>query len=245
MLRAVIFDLGGTLLHYESASADLRELNTRGFAALYHYLSSNGRTAVPEAAVLNAIASHAKAEWQAALASSRGGSVETPLKAALAELGISLSDVEWQAARRAFYAPIQEAAEPRQGVRPTLQALNEQGVALGLLSNTFWAGDIHDEDLARFDLLDLLPTRLYSCDIGRLKPHPEAFQMALTALEVEPNQAVYVGDRLKTDIEPAREVGLWGVLIKTPFHEEPLEDVMPDAVISELPELARLLEHRT
>jgi FMN phosphatase YigB (HAD superfamily) len=61
---------------------------------------------------------------------------------------------------------------------------------------------------------------------------------------VEPNEAVYVGDRLKTDIEPARKVGLWGVLIKTPFREEPLEEVMPDAVISELPELVKLLEHR-
>jgi putative hydrolase of the HAD superfamily len=245
MLKAVVFDLGGTLLHYESASADLRELNTQGFAALFGHLSSDGRTTAPEGAVLNAIKSHVTAGWQAALASSRGGSVETPLKAALAELGISLSDGEWQAARRAFYAPIQGAAQPRRGVRPTLQALNEQGVALGLLSNTFWAADIHDEDLARFDLLDLLPTRLYSCDIGRLKPHPEAFHMALAAVGVEPNQAVYVGDRLKTDIEPAREIGLWGVLIKTPFREEPLEDVMPDAIISELPELVQLLEHRT
>jgi putative hydrolase of the HAD superfamily len=244
MLGAVIFDLGGTLLHYESAAADLRELNKRGFAGLYRYLSSNGRTALSEATVLNVITSHAMAEWQAALASLQGGSVETPLKAALTELGISLSDDEWHAARRAFYAPIQQAAEPRQGVRHTLQALKEQGMALGLLSNTFWAGDIHDEDLARFDLLDLLPTRLYSCDVGRLKPHPEAFQKTLSALGMEPNQAVYVGDRLKTDIEPARAVGLWGVLIKTPFREEPLEDVMPDAVISELPELVELLEGR-
>ena len=68
--------------------------------------------------------------------------------------------------------------------------------------------------------------------------------MTLSALGMEPNQAVYVGDRLKTDIEPARTVGLWGVLIKTPFREEPLEDVMPDAVISELPELVELLEGR-
>ena len=53
-----------------------------------------------------------------------------------------------------------------------------------------------------------------------------------------------MGDRLKTDVEPARKLGLWGVLIKTPFRAEPLEDVMPDAVISELPELVKLLEHR-
>jgi putative hydrolase of the HAD superfamily len=245
MLRAVIFDLGGTLLHYESATADLRDLNKLGFAALYRYLSANGRAAVPEVTFLTAIASHVAAEWRAAQSSFRGGSVEIPLKAALAELGISLSENEWQTARRAFYTPIQQAVEPRKGVRHTLQALNERDMALGLLSNTFWAGDIHDEDLARFDLLDLLPTRLYSSNIGRLKPHPEAFQMALAALGVEPNQAVYVGDRLKTDIQPARKVGLWGILIKTPFREEPLEDVMPDAVISELPELAKLLERRT
>ena len=244
MLRAVIFDLGGTLLHYESATADLLELNKRGFAALYRYLSSNGWMVVPEADFLSVIKSHVMSEWQTAAASFQGGSLETPLRAALAELGISLSDDDWLAARRVFFTPIQQAAEPRQGVRHTLQALKRWGMVLGLLSNTFWAADIHDADLARFDLLDLLPTRLYSCDIGRLKPHPEAFQMALTALSVEPNEAVYVGDRLKTDIEPARKVGLWGVLIKTPFREEPLEEVMPDAVIHELPELVKLLEHR-
>jgi putative hydrolase of the HAD superfamily len=244
MLRAVVFDLGGTLLHYESATADLRELNKRGLVALYRYLSANGWTALPEATVLKAVTSHVMEEWRVALSSFRGSSVEAPVKVALAELGITFSDDEWHAARRAFYAPIQQAVEPRREVRPTLRALTEQGMALGLLSNTFWAGDIHDEDLARFDLLDLLPTRLYSCETGRLKPHPEAFQMALTALGVEPNQVVYVGDRLKTDIGPARKVGLWGVLIKTPFREEPLEDVMPDAVISELPDLVKLLERR-
>jgi putative hydrolase of the HAD superfamily len=117
-------------------------------------------------------------------------------------------------------------------------------MTLGLLSNTFWAADVHDADLGRFDLLDLLPVRLYSCDIGWLKPHPVAFQRALAALAVQPNEAVYVGDRLKTDIEPARKVGLWGVLIKTPFRPEPLEDILPDAVISELPELVHLMERR-
>jgi putative hydrolase of the HAD superfamily len=244
MLKAVIFDLGGTLLHYESATADVLELNKRGFAALYRHLSANGRLALPEDVFLTVVVSRAMVEWRAALASSRGISIETSLKAALTELKLTLSDDEWHTARQAFFAPIQHAAEPRQGVRHTLQALKEQGMALGLLSNTFWAADIHDADLARFGLLDFLPIRLYSCDIGRLKPHPGTFQMALTAMGVEPNEAVYVGDRLKTDIEPARRVGLWGVLIKTPFRGEQPEDVFPDAVISELPELIRLLERR-
>jgi putative hydrolase of the HAD superfamily len=244
MLKAVIFDLGGTLLHYESAEADIIELNKRGFLALYGHLSANGQVTLPEVAFLTAVRSRAMAEWRAALASLRGANVETPLKAVLADMGISLSDDEWQAARRAFFAPIRQAVAPRKMARYTLQSLKEQDMALGLLSNTFWAADIHDADLARFGLLDLLPTRLYSCDTGRLKPHPEAFQMALTALGVEPNEAVYVGDRLKSDVEPARKVGLWGVLIKVPFRDERSENMMPDATISELPELINLLERR-
>jgi len=244
MLKAVLFDLGGTLLHYESAEADLAELNRRGFAALYRHLSANGQLALPEAAFLTALTSRTMAAWQVAMASLRGGNIETPMKAALLDMGLAFTYAEWQAARQAFYAPIQQAVRPRKGVRHTLQALRERGVKLGLLSNTFWAADIHDADLARFGLLDLLPTRLYSCETGRLKPHPQAFQMALTALEVEANQAIYVGDRLETDIEAARQIGLWGVLIRVPFRHEHSPEIMPDAVISELPELIPLLERQ-
>lgn len=244
MLKAVVFDLGGTLLHYESAEADLAELNKRGFAALYRHLAACDQIAVSEADFLTHVLSRTAVEWRTALAAQRGVSIETVLHAALVELGSSLTPAAWQKARQAFFAPIQQAVEPRLGARNTLQALQEQGLALGLLSNTFWASDIHDADLARFGLLDLLPVRLYSCDTGWLKPHPEAFQMALAALGVKPNEAVYVGDRLKTDIEPARKVGLWGILIRIPFRTEPLEGMLPDAVISELPELVKLMERR-
>ena len=242
MLRAVLFDLGGTLVHYESGEADILELDRQSATALYRHLAANGQMALPEATFLTAVGSRLEAEWQASLTSLRGSSVEKPIKAVLADLGLSLTPTEWQAARQAFYAPVHQAAKPRHGARLTLQVLKDQGVALGLLSNTFWAADVHDADLARFGLLDLLPARLYSCDIGRLKPHPAAFEMALAALGAEPNETVYVGDRLETDVEPARQLGLWGVLIEVPFRAEQSDEIMPDAVIAELPELIKLFE---
>ncbi len=244
MLKAVLFDLGGTLVHYDSDKADFRELEKHSLVALYRHLAANGLMALPEDTFLMALRSRVEAEWQMVLASQRGGSVETPIQAALADLGLSFVDSEWQAARRAFYRPVHQAAKPRRGARQTLRTLRDQGVTLGLLSNTFWAADVHDTDLARFGLLDLLPARFYSCDMGRIKPHPEAFEMALTALGVEPNETVYVGDRLETDVEPARRLGLWGVLITVPFRREHSDKIMPDAVIAELPELIRLLELR-
>jgi putative hydrolase of the HAD superfamily len=244
MLKAVLFDLGGTLIHYDSSQVNLKKLEKRSIVALYHHLGANGLMALPEDTFLTALRSRVEAEWQIALASQRGGSVEAPIQAALADLGLSFTDSEWQAARQAFYGPVHQAAESRQGARQTLRILRDRGVALGLLSNTFWAADIHDADLARFGLLDLLPVRLYSCDIGRIKPHPAAFEMALAALGAEPNETVYVGDRLETDVEPARRLGLWGVLITVPFRREHSDKIMPDAIIAELPELIRLLELR-
>ena len=244
MLKAVLFDLGGTLVHYDSAHASLKELEKRSIVALYRHLAANGQMALPEGTFLTAIRSRVEAEWQMALASLRGGSVEAPIQAALADLGLSFAASEWQAARQAFYEPVHRAAEPRRGARQTLRILRDQGVALGLLSNTFWAADVHDADLSRFGLLDLLPARLYSCDIGRVKPHPEAFEKALAALGAQPDETVYVGDRLETDVEPARRLGLWGVLITVPFRHEHSDKIMPDAVIAELPELIRLLEPR-
>jgi putative hydrolase of the HAD superfamily len=244
MLKAVLFDLGGTLVYYDSAHASLKELEKRSIVALYRHLAANGQMALTEDTFLTALKSRVEAEWQMALASQRGGSVETPILAALADLGLSFAEYEWQAARQVFYGPVHQAAEPRLGAAQTLRTLRERGIALGLLSNTFWAADVHDVDLARFGLLDFLPVRLYSCDIGLIKPHPEAFEMALTALGVEPNETVYVGDRLETDVEPARRLGLWGVLISVPFRHEHSDKVMPDAVIAELPELIKLLEPR-
>lgn len=244
MLKAVLFDMGGTLLHYETEQADIVELNRWGFASLYRYLSASDRLALSEESFLMAVNSRAVSSWQSALASFRGGSVETSIRATLSDMGLALTDAEWQVARQEFYAPIREVVRPRVGARHTLKALADRGVILGILSNTFWAADIHDADLARFGLLDFLPTRLYSCDINRLKPHPETFEIALAAMGVEAHEAVYVGDRLKTDVEPARQVGLWGVLIRVPFRDEESEETMPDAMISELPELIRLLERR-
>ena len=121
MLRAVVFDLGGTLLHYESASADLRELNTRGFAALYRYLSSNGRTDVPEAAFLDAIKSHVTTGWQAALA---------------AELPPEVAD--WGNAEIGRLAGLCWQLQIRQGEQPFFLDSRTAGRLLGVRHTIAW-----------------------------------------------------------------------------------------------------------
>lgn len=56
--------------------------------------------------------------------------------------------------------------------------------------------------------LDLFRAVLVSSDFGKRKPAPEIFLAGCRALEVEPGEALFVGDREETDVLGARRAGL-------------------------------------
>ena len=118
-----------------------------------------------------------------------------------------------------------------------LAGLAGAGIQLGLISNTFWAADLHDRHLANHSLVDYLPVRVYSCDFGYSKPHSSIFQHTLEKLGVDAAESVYVGDRAGLDVGGAQGAGMRGVLIRSPYVDGKAEGVTPDATIDELPDL--------
>jgi putative hydrolase of the HAD superfamily len=86
---------------------------------------------------------------------------------------------------------------------PVLEVLREQGLRLGLVSNT-------GRDLDAFvshHRLDV-DAALGSGAFGRTKPHPTIFLAVLERLGVEPADAAMVGDSLEDDIDGARASGI-------------------------------------
>jgi putative hydrolase of the HAD superfamily len=49
---------------------------------------------------------------------------------------------------------------------------------------------------------------VFSSEVGTRKPHPAIFRRALGALGVQPENALFVGDRLYEDIRGAGELGM-------------------------------------
>lgn len=248
-IRAILFDLGGTLLHYHDPNAPdgeppFRRVTLAGFDALLDALAAAGTTLPPRAEMHRRLDEQIRQSYLADLDGLRGGSVETPIRAALAGAGVTLEEEAWAEARPHFYRRIDEIVTLREGIVETLTALRERGYTLGLISNTYWAADLHDRHLAEHDLLDLLPLRVYSCDSPYRKPHPAIFRAALDALGVEPQQAAYVGDRLDVDVAGAQAAGMASVLIRSPYRlgDDPPAGVTPDVVIDELPGLLPALE---
>jgi HAD superfamily hydrolase (TIGR01549 family) len=95
-------------------------------------------------------------------------------------------------------------------VLPTLAALREAGLILGLLSN--WE-DWLDDLLVALRVRDRFDHVLVSGVIGLEKPDPAVFRRALALAGVAPSELVYVGDSLHHDIEPCLALGIRAVLI--------------------------------
>lgn len=246
-LKAVLFDLGGTLLHYHDPQSDepqrpFRRITHLGFQSLMSQIAAQGFD-VPAADVCAPVFDrHIGESIRALLPELRGGNVETPIRAALTELGIAIDDVRWADFRTHFYSTIDAIVTPRIGVHETLGALKDAGYKIGLISNTFWAADMHNRHLAEFGLIDYFDVRIYSADTAHVKPHPSIFTDTLALMNVDAAQAVYVGDTPANDIVGPKQVGMRAVLIRSPYMTEPLGDALPDATIDELPDLIPTLE---
>ena len=75
------------------------------------------------------------------------------------------------------------------------------------------------------------------------KPNTFAFEKALESMKLPAQDVAVVGDRPSTDIEGARRLGMWGVLVRTgEFRSTDLENgVQPDAIIDSIAQLADVL----
>lgn len=86
---------------------------------------------------------------------------------------------------------------------------------------------------------------LSSEELACYKPHQYCFRAACAALDVEPNDAIYVGDTPITDIEGSRRAGLRPVWLNRRGLDWPTELDPPDLVVHTLEDLPLLLESRT
>ena len=99
---------------------------------------------------------------------------------------------------------------------PTLEALRDRGLKLGLLSNS--ARDL-DEFVGhhRLTVDAVLTSRAH----GKTKPHEAIFRRMLELLDVVAGDAVMVGDTIEDDVEGATAVGMRAVLVdREGRHEE-------------------------
>jgi putative hydrolase of the HAD superfamily len=218
-VKAVIFDWGGTLTPWHTIDPE----------ALWHDVCRHHFPAERAAAAVQAICAAERDLWELTRSSSRSATLQQVFERA----GVMAS----QELLTGYFA----AWEPHTFTDPdapgVLRELRSRGIKVGVLSNTLWPRAAHEQIFVRDEVAELLDGAVYSSEIPWAKPHREAFLAAMTAVGVDdPAACVFVGDRPYDDVYGAKRAGMRGVLVPN-SEVPPFDGVIPDAVITRLPEL--------
>jgi len=210
MIKAVFFDWFNTLAHYEPPREELQSQALQEF----------GINVSPQEIIPSLLLADREFFEENAVSPVRERSPEEQAeiytryqKTILTELGVNVSsepDLIMKIMKKIqqLYQGISFALFD--DVLPTLKTLKEQGFILGLLTNL-------DKDMTpicrELGLEPYINFTVTSTEVGADKPKPPIFQAALQHAEVNPPEAVHVGDQYKLDVIGARGVGITPILI--------------------------------
>lgn len=134
----------------------------------------------------------------------------------------------------AVFSVARNAVTPFDDVSPGLAQL-QNDFLLGSISNGF-------ADLQTIGIAHHFKISLAAHQFGCAKPDPRIFHAACTALQIEPDQTLYVGDDPLLDIEGAQNAGLHAIWMNR-FQRALPSHIVPSASVSNLYELHDWLQH--
>lgn len=109
---------------------------------------------------------------------------------------------------------------------------------LGILSNIWSLTSVFEQELERSGIRSLIPVRIWSSDLGCIKPAARIFETALEYFDFPPGEILMVGDTFLRDIYGAKRRGLSAAWVNP--HRLPIPPefgVQPDLVIRHIGEL--------
>ncbi len=200
--KAVLFDLDNTILANDQTSPKHWEL------AFARYASRLGGLKVEDLAGAMAEVRRqlmADPEWDRWALLNRAASRRDLVARVFSRLGVSAGETADEIAEA--YGEIRETSlEAYPGAIGALKRIREMGKGMALISNGPSSGQRGKID--RAGLEPLFNCIIISEEFGVGKPDPRIFRHALEQLEVQPWEAVMVGDNLETDIAGAKSLGI-------------------------------------
>jgi HAD superfamily hydrolase (TIGR01549 family) len=128
--------------------------------------------------------------------------------------------------------------------KKTIEELRASGLKIGLVANQPKSAV---ESLKRDGIFDLTDFLGISAVVGLEKPDPRIFELALTELGTKAAETIHIGNRLDTDVIPAKSLGFKTVWIlrgeanPTPSQEDlKVPDIVAKNLINLAEQIAKL-----
>lgn len=237
-IRAIIFDLGGTLIDYAGNHNSWPELEKPGLTEAHDYLVSNGCD-LPDLVKFYTIGFEILPNrWKLATSGQRNLTIASFLLDIFDHLEVRHPDGEsLKIAAAKYERAICRSAVALPHGREVLSELKSNGYKLGLISNTMFSGQAHIDDLKRFGLDQYFDTMLFSADSNQWKPNTAPFESVLEELKEAPRNSVFIGDDPAADVLGGAEAGLLVVHYRSSNRFPYVNGANPDATIQSLREL--------
>ncbi|MCS7131177.1 MAG: HAD-IA family hydrolase [Hadesarchaea archaeon] len=221
MLKAVTFDMGGTLAE---GGLDLRSYQTK----LLRYLACSGFEVNREKyqeAMRSALEDLRKARERLMEVK-----FEEFYSGVLRALQVPPSPRTLEGIMKIYIENFRMVLKPH--ARDVLSEL-KKNYELGIISNSM--SGLARNFLKMEGLSDYFKVIVISRDVGIRKPSPKVFHRALELLGVEPTEAAHVGNSMEEDVAGAKAAGMRSVLLSSC----PIEDaeVEPDLTVPSLDEV--------
>lgn len=244
MIRAVLFDYGGTLV---KPRKPFDQVKARAIRASHRILAAHGlELGYGEYLEVD----RSVFTKYSALERKEGRDIPDVVKyAEIVDILFPSRSEPWRqrAARKtndAFWEVAVRNYLIRRNTRRTLTRLRAMKVRLGVVSNHH----NHEALLAHLGALGIrsrFSVVVSSDREGVRKPDGRIFLSCLASMKVDPRYAIFVGDSLEKDVGGARSVGMRTVLITDGNDEEPgaseVSEILPDFLITDIAEIPRIL----
>ena len=147
---------------------------------------------------------------------------------ALDNLGfkVAVDDYRIKAALNVFFKDFIDTLELRDDAKKLIHQAQKQ-CKLGLISNFTYAPVIY-KSLRQLRLNEAFQAVVVSEEVGWRKPSSQIFQTALNRLQVNPDEAVFIGDSPIEDIKGAKQAGLKTIFVPSQFST--LKDLLDSKV---------------
>jgi len=244
-IRAVLFDLGETLVNFGKINTTL--LFRQGARLSHDFLRSCGQPVgnfsyycwrnLIALRIRNCLSNITKNDFNSLVL----------LRGIGTKKGIKLDRQQWRHFAWLWYEPLSKIAKVEPKAKETLTALKKMGLKLGIVSNTFVNGFSLEKHLEQLGILDFFAVRVYSYEFDFRKPDARIFKAAAERIGQLLENILFVGDRIDVDVQPALKLGMH-VAVKAAYTNAGKK--IPNGVwkinhLSELPELIEKINTAT
>jgi HAD superfamily hydrolase (TIGR01549 family) len=209
-IKAVLFDLGDTLLDFGKVSTT--KLVLQGARSSYDFLKELGQPVGSFAGYFMRYLVRLRIRYFLSEYTGRDFDSLTLLEKVGRKEGMTCSREQWEQVIWHWYKPLSDLARVEANLKETLSGLRAFGLKLGIVSNTFVNRASLERHLENLGIRDFFSVRVYSYELGLRKPDMRIFKIAAEKIGEALENILFVGDRIDADIRPALRGGMAAAL---------------------------------